>query len=89
MKIDWTKLGAIVLPYLVARSKERATYVALVALLSAFGVTVTADALQSLCTVATVLASTILVAVPGHNATVAVQAAVVSSETKLGAGPEA
>lgn len=90
MKINWSALWAIALPYLVARSKERTTYLALVAFLSTvFNITVDADHLQAVVNVITLVASGVLVAVPGFKATEAViEAKAVSASTKLGAGSD-
>lgn len=91
MTINWTALRSIIVPYLVARSKERATYVALTGFLAAvFGITTDAAQLQAISSLVAVLASGILIAVPGSKATAAVvEAKAVSAETKLGAGPTA
>lgn len=90
MKINWSALWAILVPYLVARSKERSTYVALVAFLAAvFNFTVDAAQLQAMVNLVAVLASGALIAVPGSKATAAVvEAKAVSASTTLGAGSD-
>lgn len=90
MKINWSALWAILIPYLVARSKERTTYLALVAFLSTvFNITVDADQLQAWVNIATLISSGVLIAVPGFKATEAViEAKAVSASTTLGAGSD-
>ncbi len=90
MKINWAALWAILVPYLVARSKERTTYVALVAFLAAvFNFTIDAAQLQAWVNLAALLTSGVLVAVPGFKATEAViEAKAVSASTTLGAGSD-